>query len=148
MTDDLVGPSLGELRAASANLMVAHLAAGMYAPLRAAADRETYLVTAQTLGRGREAAEQIVNEMIEDRLHQGLPLDPVYKLALEKIYAEDAYVSPERAYLNALPADRRRALEECADEAALLQGCSRDAVLYALVHVMADYCDGKVIDDV
>ena len=43
MSDDLPGPSLGELRAASANVMAAHLAAGMVPDaLKAAVERDDY----------------------------------------------------------------------------------------------------------
>lgn len=151
MADETPGPSLGELRAASANLMVAAIAASSYPfqqALKAEADRQDYLVRAQTVGVSQEDAERILAEITEDRSNRGLPLEPVYRLALTKVYGSEAYVSLEQKFMDSLPGDKLRALEQCADGAALLQRESRDTVLWALVHVMAAYCDGGEVPDV
>jgi hypothetical protein len=91
MPDDLPGPSLGELRAASVNLLAAHLAAGMVPDaLKAAVERDDYFCRAHTLGFDREAAERILAPIVEDRLAKGLPhYGPgVYRVAMDRIYAE------------------------------------------------------------
>lgn len=96
MTDDVPGPSLGELGAASANLMAAHLAAGMFPDaLKAAVERDDYFCRAHTLGFGWEAAERILAPIVEDRLAKGLPHygPDVYRLAMDRIYAEISGVS-------------------------------------------------------
>jgi hypothetical protein len=91
MSDDLPSPSLGELRAAGANLMAAHLAASMVPnALKAAVERDDYFCRAHTLGFGRAAAERILAPIVEDRLAKGLShYGPVvYRLAMDRIYAE------------------------------------------------------------
>ena len=87
MTDALPGPSLGELRAAGANLMAAHM---VPIALKAAVERDDYFCRAHTLGFDREAAERILAPIVEDRLAKGLPHygPDVYRLAMDRIYAE------------------------------------------------------------
>lgn len=125
--DDLPGPSLGKLRAASANMMVATLAASLIPCQRALRDamaRQDYLVRAQTVGVGPEEAERVLAEIAEDRATRGLPLQPSYELALAKVCGFEEYVSPERKYLD-----------------------SRNADQSALARVMDVYRDREVGDD-
>lgn len=96
MSDDLPGPSLGELRAASANVMAAHLAAGMVPDaLKAAVERDDYFCRAHTLGFDREAAERVLAPIVEDRLAKGQSYygSDVYRLAMDRIYAEISEVT-------------------------------------------------------
>lgn len=89
MADDLPGPSLGELRAACANMMAASLAVSMFPyALKAAVERDEYLARAYTLGVDKEAAERILAPIVEDRLRRGLSHygPEVYRLAMEQVY--------------------------------------------------------------
>lgn len=71
MTDDLPGPPLGALRAASANLMAAHLGASMHAAVKAAADHEQYLAWADTIGGDRQTAARVLAEVREELARTG-----------------------------------------------------------------------------
>jgi hypothetical protein len=86
MTDDLPGPSLGELRAASATLMASGLALSMFPhALKAAADHEQYVVRAATIGVDRETAERVADAVRDELLKTGRPPRPAYTIALQRL---------------------------------------------------------------
>lgn len=78
-------PTIGELRAASANIMAANLAASMFpwAPKRAA-DQERYFIDAYTIGASQEDAERLLAEVTAELAATGAPGD-AYRVAYRRL---------------------------------------------------------------
>jgi hypothetical protein len=77
-------PSLGALRAASANLMAANLALSMFPyAAKAAVDHEQYIARAATLGFDRETAQRVSDEVWRSGM---VPSSEIYRWALMRLY--------------------------------------------------------------
>lgn len=61
------------------------LAATMSTAVKAATARQEYIVRAVSIGVDQETAERVLAEVLDDRSHRGLSLEPAPRIAFDKL---------------------------------------------------------------
>jgi hypothetical protein len=98
MANEVPGPPLGALRAASANLMAASLAASLFPhAVKAAADEQRYLLDAQTIGADPAEAERVLAEVRDELLRAGHPPQLACRIAWRRLLEQPGERPPEHA---------------------------------------------------